>query len=91
MKAGEPNIFSNIEYEFGNCRTHFDRVDYDKVYFRCLHPGLHKLVCKCQWKPFTHGWEGGYIEIDGENYCQDFLNGTEKIVSVEIKPGNIND
>jgi len=45
----------------------------------CLAPGTYNLDCKCT---YGDGWHGGYLEIDGVKYCDDFRSGHKKTVSV---------
>ena len=42
-----------------------------KVYTKqcCLPPGNHKLTCKDDW---GDGWNGGFLEINGQRYCETF-------------------
>ena len=42
----------------------------------CLPAGSHTLSCV---SGFEDGWEGGYLEIDGNRYCQTFA-GTQAVV-----------
>ena len=37
----------------------------------CLAPGNHTLTCYNTRKP--HGWKQGFIVINGERYCDDFI------------------
>ena len=47
----------------------------------CLTPGTYTLKCKDR---FGDGWHGGYIEIDGTKYCEDFRDGSWKSVTVNF-------
>ena len=38
----------------------------------CLPPGEYTLECKDSW---GDGWHGGYITINGTNYCENFNRG----------------
>ena len=38
----------------------------------CQAPGTYELECK---DGFGDGWHGGYLEIQGKKYCDDFLGG----------------
>merc|ERR1712038_1506753 len=44
-----------------------------------LAPGAYNLDCKCT---YGDGWHGGYVEIDGVQYCKDFASGHKKTVRV---------
>ena len=42
---------------------------------RCCQPeGDYELVCKCS---YGDGWHGGYLEISGQKYCTQFMDGNE--------------
>ena len=47
----------------------------------CMVPGTYTVNCKCS---YGDGWHGGYLEIDGTRYCEDFLSGTTKSVTVSF-------
>ena len=38
-------------------------------------------ICKDR---FGDGWHGGFIEIDGIKYCEDFKDGSSKPVTVNF-------
>jgi len=46
-----------------------------QTYDCCLPEGNFQVVCMDTW---GDGWHGGYLEIDGRNYCQSFGTGHEK-------------
>ena len=52
---------------------------YDYVEECCLQPGTYTLDCKCT---YGDGWHGGYVEIAGVRYCDDFLFGSNQTVAV---------
>ena len=41
----------------------------------CVATGDHTLTCK---DSYGDGWHGGFIEIGGKRYCEDFTSGGEK-------------
>ena len=63
-----------MEWQFSSCSSigvHYDK--YTKYIHRCcLNPGNYTLICRNKEKP--HGWNDGYIEIQGHRYCDDFLS-----------------
>jgi len=68
-------------YEMSTCastRTYGNYANYDEEDC-CLSPGTYTLICKCS---YGDGWHNGYIEIDGTKYCEDFLGGGSKSVTV---------
>ena len=46
--------------------------------FFLIHAALHCI------DSFDDGWHGGYIQINGTRYCEDFTNGQEKAVQVSV-------
>lgn len=70
-------------YEFGSCKSQ-QKYEDDKLYEErcCMKKGTYTL--KCMDAPYDDGWHGGYITIDGENYCDDFTSGNEKTAQVTI-------
>ena len=46
----------------------------------CLVPGNYTMDCKCS---YGDGWHGGYLEINGVRYCDDFSSGHKQTVTVE--------
>merc|ERR1712088_776815 len=67
-------------YAIGTCvstQQYATRKNYEE---ECtLAPGAYNLDCKCT---YGDGWHGGYVEIDGVQYCKDFTSGHSKTVSV---------
>ena len=47
----------------------------------CLNVGVYTLKCQ---DSSGDGWHGGFIEIQGTQYCEDFSGGTQKSISVSI-------
>ena len=69
-------------YQIGECssqRQYGNKRNYEENC--CLAPGTYTLDCKCS---YGDGWHGGYIEIDGIKYCQDFTDGFSKSVTVNF-------
>ena len=44
----------------------------------CLEPAVHKLNCIAA---NYEGWNGGYVRIDGQNYCDSFAGETTSVNS----------
>jgi len=55
-----------------------DQVKTEKC---CLAAGKHTLTCEDTYKD---GWHGGFIAIQGEEYCEDFTNGHEQKQDIDI-------
>ena len=69
-------------YEIGTCTSkvvYSDHKNYEENC--CLAPGTYTLKCKCS---YGDGCHGGYIEIDGTKYCEDFDNGKLKSVNLNF-------
>ena len=60
-------------------QTYATRSNYEEEC--CLAPGTYTLECKCS---YGDGWHGGYLEIDGTQYCKDFTSGSSESVTVEF-------
>jgi len=51
--------------------------DNEKVTKVCCMPDYpERYVVNCI-NPFGYGWHGGYLEINGKRYCEEFIEGTE--------------
>ena len=75
---------SENSYAIGTCvsqEVYSSNSDYEEEC--CLEPGSYALDCKCS---FGDGWHGGYVEINGVKYCDDFNYGHEKQVEVSWGP-----
>ena len=51
-------------------QTYEDNTEYSKTC--CVTSGTFSLNCK---DSYGDGWEGGYIEIQGSKYCDNFSSG----------------
>ena len=49
----------------------------------CLLPGEYTLTCK---DSYGDGWHGGFMTIEGQNYCEGFTSGKEELHDVIIDP-----
>ena len=47
----------------------------------CLPPGEHTLECK---DSYGDGWHGGFITINGTNYCENFKSSSQETHKVLI-------
>ena len=54
----------------------------------CLHPGEYTLTCK---DSYGDGWHGGYVTINGKNYCENFLKGSTETHQVLIGEDTVPD
>ena len=64
---------------------HHDAAGYqaDQVYSEecCLDAGKYTLTCDDTYKD---GWHGGFITIQGKQYCEDFTDGHQQAQDIEI-------
>jgi len=63
----------------GSNREYISNVDYTETC--CLDPGQYHLRCNDNGQD---GWHGGFIEIQGTRYCQDFANGKQQVQTINI-------
>ena len=67
-------------YAIGSCVSTQEYGKHQNYEEECsLAPGAYSLDCRCS---YGDGWHGGYVEIDGVQYCKDFTSGHKKTVSV---------
>ena len=72
IKITTNNNANMIRWTIGNC-TNPGSYDEFTIYVQrcCLTPGQYTLTC--QNTEYPDGWYGGYIEIQGHRYCDDFM------------------
>ena len=59
-----------ISWSLGPCSGKGGYRDNQYYHEKCeITPGKHQLSCK---DAFGDGWNGGYIVIDGQKFCEDF-------------------
>ena len=70
-------------WTFGRCKTLLQYASNQTYTMKCcLTKGEHNLTCKDR---YGDGWHGGYLEIQGKKYCENFKWGSEKTYfSIEI-------
>ena len=51
----------------------------------CLAEGMHTLTCI---DSYMDGWHGGFIEIQGKRFCENFLKGHNQTTLINIG-GNV--
>ena len=88
------DLANYIRWSFGNCDSDYEYESYEyygnnQTYNQscCFKTSSNNwvipLVCTSD---MGHGWDDGYITIEGKRYCDDFLDGSEKTVYVEVNP-----
>ena len=77
---------SEITWTLGSCENEKSYGDGEIANQECCQaPGTMELECK---DSYGDGWNGGYLEINGKEYCKDFDSGTEKKEQVTITGKN---
>ena len=75
-------------WSLGTCVSDDGRYRENNVYTEecCLDAGKYTLNCDDTYKD---GWHGGFIEIQGTQYCEDFTEGHQQSQDIDIVyPGN---
>ena len=71
--------------KLGGSQEYGDNSEYTQEC--CQQPGTYELECK-DTSTYKDGWHGGYIEIQGQKYCDDSWSGSEKKDQVTITGNN---
>ena len=82
VKLTTVNYGSEISWSLGSCQSnggYGNNAEYTEQC--CLTPGNYNLECK---DSYGDGWNGGYIEVKGEKYCESFSTGGEETVPIII-------
>ena len=71
-----------ISWSIGSCINN-QAYTSNKVFTQecCLAGGDYKITCT---ESYGDGWNDGYLEIKGQQYCNDFTGGKEKQVDLSI-------
>ena len=69
-------------WSFGNCASG-QVYENNQIYTEecCQEEGDYQLVCK---DSYGDGWSGGFLEINGDTYCEEFTQGHEKVEEVTM-------
>ena len=71
-----------VSWTFGSCDSTQDYGNNGQYTEKCcLGVGDYKLSCK---DTFGDGWHGGFVEIQGNKYCEDFTSGKEAEIQITI-------
>ena len=69
-------------WALGSCTSNVEFEDNKTVSQTCcLAKGTYTLECKDTWED---GWHGGFVEINGKKYCENFNDGHKATRSVTI-------
>ena len=82
MKLTTMGYGSEVSWTFGPCSS-AHAYDSNTVYTEIcsITIGTHTLTCI---DSYGDGWHGGYMEIEGNRYCDGFSSGYEEVVEVTI-------
>ena len=72
-------------WSLGTClsnQAYDDNLEYTEEC--CLDAGVYTLKCKDE---FADGWSGGFMDIQGKQYCENFSDGSEEVIQVTIVTG----
>ena len=73
IKVVTTNEGSLIDWKFGPCSSSLSYADHATYIERCcLTEGIHTFSCLNKEKPI--GWLDGYIEFQGQRFCNDFMS-----------------
>ena len=75
---------SENSWTFGKCKNPQTYEKHQTYTMKCCLPkGKYTLTCN---DSYGDGWHGGYLEIKGKKYCEDFTTGSEhKTLNIEVK------
>jgi len=70
-------------WTLGTCVSDAAGYQADQVYSEecCLEAGQYTLTCDDSYKD---GWHGGFITIQGKQYCEDFTDGHQQAQDIDI-------
>ena len=70
-------------WTFGDCSSSEVYND-DQTYYQecCQTEGEYSLICEDK---YGDGWHGGYIEVDGKKWCEDFTSGHAQEQSIVLR------
>ena len=70
-------------WTLGTCVSDAAGYQADQVYSEecCLDAGTFTLTCDDSYKD---GWHGGFITIQGKQYCEDFTDGHQQAQDIDI-------
>ena len=65
-----------LQWSLGSCssvRLYLEESEYSTKYTErcCLQPGTYTLTCQNNKHPA--GWKNGFIELQGQRHCNDFI------------------
>merc|ERR1712226_1236169 len=82
IKTRTTYLGSENSWTIGSCANEAQFENHQTVYQTCcLATGSYNLVCK---DASGNGWHGGYLEINGKKFCNEFKFGDSKTEVVTI-------
>ena len=84
MKLKTGNYAGQISWNLGSCQSKRQGYGSYARYVEqcCLPTGSYTLQCK---DSASNGWHGGYIEVDGQKYCDNFLGGNVETSQITVE------
>ena len=65
-----------ITWSIGSCRSSQSYMNFNVFTQQCcLADGDYKIKCQ---DSYADGWHGGYLEINGQKYCEDFTGSLQE-------------
>ena len=76
------NYGNEYDWSLGTCSSNQGYADnMEHTEECCLNAGEYTLKCK---NAFDDGWNGGFLTIQGTNYCENFNTGSEEVAQVTV-------
>ena len=93
MKLTTKSYGSENGWSLGSCQSDGGYESYNEYTQQCcVTPCSYNSECPCNYNleckdSYGDGWHGGYIEIDGIKYCENFSSGSEDIMGITLEDG----
>ena len=71
-----------VSWDIGSCTNKGQFMAHNSATQTCCLPtGSHKVNCK---DSFGDGWSGGFLEINGKQFCKEFTHGHKKTEPIAV-------
>ena len=83
VKLSTADYGEEISWNIGSCQSNAvydDNAEYTQRC--CLKPGTYNLECR---DSAGDGWNGGYIEVNGNKYCDSFTSASDETSEIFIE------
>jgi len=82
VKTTTKDYGNEVSWALGSCTNNGEFESHKSVSQTCCLPqGSNTLECK---DTYDDGWHGGFVEINGNKYCEDFRSGHKTTRSITI-------